>query len=216
MMNKFLIFLAIILIIALTAYFNSRYFQSTPNQTKTSPKTAPSMIEPSISPATHTLAFSIAQFKERITKKPFGIFITPQNSPIQPERFTGYHTGADVEFEDINTDVPVYAIDDGVIIYSNWVSGYGGVLILKINLNNQSRSVLYGHLRPSSLPALGQNFKKGDQMAVLGTPYSEETDNERRHLHFAVLSDDRIDVKGYVQSKSALAGWIDPLTLYPY
>src|SRR4030067_1140465 len=34
---------------------------------------------------------------ERVTKKPFGIFITPQNSPIQPEKFSGFHTGADFE-----------------------------------------------------------------------------------------------------------------------
>ena len=36
----------------------------------------------------------------RITKKPFGIFITTQNSPVQPERFSGYHTGVDVEYKD--------------------------------------------------------------------------------------------------------------------
>ena len=30
---------------------------------------------------------------ERIIKKPFGIKINPANSPVQPERFSGYHTG---------------------------------------------------------------------------------------------------------------------------
>lgn len=47
------------------------------------------------------IVLPIAEFEKRITKKPFGIYITPQNSPVQPERFTGYHTGVDVEYEDI-------------------------------------------------------------------------------------------------------------------
>ena len=37
----------------------------------------------------------IGQTEERITKKPFGIKISPENSPISPERFSGYHTGID-------------------------------------------------------------------------------------------------------------------------
>jgi hypothetical protein len=57
-------------------------------------------------------------------------------------------------------------------------------------------------------------FEKGDPLALLGTGYSSETDGERRHLHFAVLSNDRVDIKGYVQSESDLSGWIDPLTLF--
>jgi len=40
------------------------------------------------------------------------------------------------------------------------------------------------------------------------------TDGERSHLHFAILSDNRIDVRGYVQSESELLGWIDPVILY--
>jgi murein DD-endopeptidase MepM/ murein hydrolase activator NlpD len=160
------------------------------------------------------LDYPIKDFKNRITKKTFGMYITPQNSPVQPERFTGYHLGVDIEYGDVSSDVPVYAISDGTITYSNWVSGYGGVLILKVNINGAPHSVLYGHLRPTSLPSVGTNFKKGQQMAVLGTAYSHETDGERRHLHFSVLSNDRIQLLGYAQTKSQLSGWIDPLTLY--
>jgi hypothetical protein len=36
--------------------------------------------------------------KAGLQKKPFGIYITPENSPVQPENFTGYHTGIDVEY----------------------------------------------------------------------------------------------------------------------
>src|SRR3989338_10346295 len=43
---------------------------------------------------------------ERVTKKPFGKYITPADSPVQPERFSGYHTGADFEVfsNEINTN----------------------------------------------------------------------------------------------------------------
>lgn len=47
--------------------------------------------------------------EERITKKPFGVFVTPQNSPVNPERFRGYHTGTDFEvFENELNKVLLY------------------------------------------------------------------------------------------------------------
>ena len=33
----------------------------------------------------------------RVTKKPYGLKISPQDSPVKPERFNGIHTGADFE-----------------------------------------------------------------------------------------------------------------------
>lgn len=165
-------------------------------------------------PSVPTLADPIAGFKSRITKKPFGIYITPQNSPVQPEKFTGYHTGSDVEYQDVTIDVPVYAIADGMEVAAQSVSGYGGAEILKMNIDGQDRNVLYGHLRLSSLPKMGTKVKKGEQIGLLGTGYSSETSGERRHLHFAVLDSTRIDWRGYVQNKSELSGWIDPVSLY--
>lgn len=157
--------------------------------------------------------YPINEFTTRITKKLFGIYITPQNSPIQPERFTGYHTGVDIEYQDVTTDVPVYAFTDGEVVASQTVLGYGGVFIIKFTWNGKEHTALYGHIRPSSLPALG-HVNKRDKIAVLGTGYGSETDGERRHLHFAILSDARIDYRGYAQTQSELSSWIDPLTLY--
>ena len=215
-MKKILIFIILLLILIALSYSIYKIIQKNqtndPDNTQTSTTSIPSKSSPE-TPSSN-FVFPITQFKERITKKPFSIHVTPQNSPVQPERFTGYHTGTDVEYQDITTDVPVYAIADGEIIYSNFVSGYGGVLILKINISDSVHSILYGHLRPSSLPNIGKTFKKGEQIAVLGTNYSYETDSERRHLHLSVLFDDRIDLKGYVQNQSELSRWIDPLTLY--
>jgi len=218
-MKKFLIPISILIIVAGILIY---YFVFFKQKNTATPSTSPSVsmtpsalaISPSATQNESKLAEPIAEFKSRITKKPFGIYITPQNSPVQPERFTGYHTGVDAEYGDVTTDAPVYAIVDGIITYSKWTSGYGGCFILKVDINGVPHSVLYGHIRPTTLPSVGQQFKKGEQIAVLGTAYSTETDGERRHLHLGILSDDRIDVKGYVSSKSQLSGWIDPLSLY--
>jgi len=204
-------------------YAGIRLYQSKP---KSSSPTSVASISPSpqvtatqtpmIPPNASALAQPVADFKAGVTKKPFGIYISPQNSPVQPERFTGYHTGADAEYADVTADVPVLAIADGTITYSQWTSGYGGCFILKADINGTPHSVLYGHIRPSTLPSVGHKFKKGGQIAVLGTAYSTETDGERRHLHSAILSNSRIDVKGYVSSESQLSGWLDPLKYYKY
>lgn len=212
-MNKYLLIIVFSLAIIISGYFGYQSYvrkKSVPKIVLTpSPTTQAS---PSKSPI--NLALPTGQFKERITKKPFGIYITPPDSPVQPERFTGYHTGVDVEYQDVTADVPVYAIADGTVTAARTVSGYGGVIVIEFSLEGKKHTALYGHIRPSSLPKIGQAVSKGEQIGVLGTGYSAETDGERRHLHFAVLSDNRLDYKGYVQEKLELSGWLDPLSLY--
>jgi murein DD-endopeptidase MepM/ murein hydrolase activator NlpD len=160
------------------------------------------------------LAYPIDEFKKRITKKTFGLLVSPKNSPVSPERFTGYHTGVDVEYQDMKSDVPVYAVADGTVVYSGIVSGYGGVFVIKIKLDGLSHLILYGHIRPGSLPEKNRKVFKGEKLALLGTGYTKETDGERKHLHFAVLSGGELNLKGYVQTKDQLSGWIDPLSFW--
>src|SRR3989344_9153236 len=76
---------------------------------------------------------------ERITKKPFGIKITPQDSPVQPEKFSGYHTGVDYETFDSekNAAIPIKAICDGNVIFKQRVNGYGGVLVQSCQYNDR-------------------------------------------------------------------------------
>lgn len=93
----------------------------------------------------------IAEFETRIIKKPFGIYITPQNSPVQPEKFQGYHTGSDIEYEDVDSEVEVFSIANGKVALSRWVSGYGGVIIISHNIEGENILSLYGHLDPNSL-----------------------------------------------------------------
>lgn len=149
--------------------------------------------------------YPIAEFRERIVKKSFGVYITPQDSPVQPERFKGYHAGVDVEYEDIGVDVPVFAVCDGEIVLSKWVSGYGGALILKCRENYY----LYGHLNVDSIVKKTEVLK-GEQIAILGKGNTSQTDNERKHLHFSI-NKKSADLRGYVQNKSELYDWENPL-----
>ncbi|PIR99006.1 hypothetical protein COT87_01760 [Candidatus Collierbacteria bacterium CG10_big_fil_rev_8_21_14_0_10_44_9] len=162
-----------------------------------------------------TLVFPVAEFKERITKKSFGTYVNPNDSPVSPERFQGYHTGVDVEYADITTDVAVVAIADGLIVFSGRVSGYGGLVVIRHNIDGKSYLVFYGHLNPSSLLAKDASISAGQEIGQLGQAYSSEIDGERRHLHLAVYTGSDINMLGYTQTKEGLSKWIDPLTLWP-
>ncbi|HAP38082.1 TPA: hypothetical protein DIC29_01735 [Candidatus Shapirobacteria bacterium] len=156
----------------------------------------------------------VVGFKKRITKKFFGTIITPVNSPVNPERFSGYHTGVDVEFDDVEDEVVVEAIFDGEIIYLGNVNGYGGVVAEKIFYKNQYFVVIYGHLDPDSLMKNNMYVKKGDKIGILGEGYSQETDGERKHLHLGIVRGEKVNLRGYVQNKDELSGWMDPLELF--
>lgn len=200
MRKKYLILLVILLVCILVFLLNSKKNINNDNTTVIAPTAQPTQSVNKFYP--------IAQFEQRITKKPFGIYITPQNSPVQPERFSGFHTGVDVEYEDTIEDIPVFAVCDGEIVLSRWVSGYGGTVIIKCQINKADYYILYGHLRVSSIT---KNVKilKGDQIAVLGKGKTQETDFERKHLHFSVHKDS-LDLRGYVQKQDELQGWVDP------
>ncbi len=154
------------------------------------------------------LAEPVAEFKKRITKKFFGTYVTPQNSPVKPERFTGYHTGVDVEYGDVSGQVKVMAIDSGKVIMAGPVGGYGQVVVIQ----HQRYLSLYGHVVPSV--KVGQVVAKGEKIAILGKAYSSETGGERKHLHLGIINGLKIDYRGYVQNYNELSGWINPMDLF--
>jgi hypothetical protein len=150
--------------------------------------------------------------RERITKKPFGIEISPASSPVQPERFSGFHTGIDFEtFEsEANTGVNIYAICDGEVIYKNSVNGYGGAVVGLCESENKPITVLYGHLALSSIGYnIGDKLTTGNKIGILGKSFSRETDGERKHLHIGIHLGQDIDFRGYVQTRAELSNWID-------
>lgn len=151
---------------------------------------------------------------DRVTKKQFGIKVSPNNSPVQPEKFSGFHTGVDFEIfpEEIDADIEIRTICAGPVAFKDHVSGYGGVVIQECVLQNKSVTVVYGHLRLSGVVVkLNQNLNKGQLLGVLGKGFSKETDGERKHLHLAIHKGETISLLGYVGNSNLLDKWIDPI-----
>jgi len=158
------------------------------------------------------LYLPVSDAASRITKKPFGIYITPATSPVSPEKFSGFHTGVDFETleNEQDTHVEVFAVCDGVVKAKQRVSGYGGVFIQSCTINNEDVTVLYGHLALSTISFnTGDTVKPGDSIGLLGAPFSQDTDGERKHLHLGIHKGVEINYKGYVSIESALSDWID-------
>ena len=154
--------------------------------------------------------------RARVTKKPFGIKVSPENSPVSPERFEGYHTGVDFEIfsDEEDTDISIYAICTGPLTFKNNAKGYGGVAVQQCTLDNNDVTVVYGHLKLDSISAeLNQTLSQGQQIGILGHGYSKETDGERKHLHLGIHKGETVNLLGYVQDPDSLDGWIDVLTL---
>jgi murein DD-endopeptidase MepM/ murein hydrolase activator NlpD len=153
----------------------------------------------------------IGQADQRVTKKPFGIYITPQTSPIQPEKFTGFHTGTDFEtfVSEASADVPFYAICEGQILQKRTATGYGGMLVQSCTINSQAVTVIYGHIKLSSIAkTIGDNLSAGEQIGFLGQPPTE-TNSERKHLHLGIHIGTTVNILGYVQKQSDLTSWLD-------
>jgi len=214
-MLKYFLYTLVVLVVAAGLYIvisqNNKPADGLPSQSVATNK-------PSTTEVKSDLVSPISDALSRITKKTFGLKISPQNSPISPERFTGYHTGVDFETLDSeqNIDVPVYAICSGPLVLKKWASGYGGVAVQKCQLAGEDVTVVYGHLKLASLTAeVNQVLAAGDQLGILGKGYSTETDNERRHLHLSIHKGVVINIKGYVPTKNQLESWLDVTPYLP-
>lgn len=143
------------------------------------------------------------------TYKVFGQFVD--------DRFYGYHAGEDVEVlpEFEGSDIEVRAAAEGYIVYKNWVGGYGGVVIIEHEIAGEIYRSLYGHLDLDSVTqAVGEPLQKGEVFALLGDPYSTQTDGERQHLHFSVWKGGAVQLAGYVTNENELEEWLDPQDFY--
>ncbi|MFH0873352.1 MAG: M23 family metallopeptidase [Candidatus Komeilibacteria bacterium] len=213
------IIVALIVIVLSRTYFRPPVIVNTElppdniNRAIPTPPTHPlASTTPTINTNASTFSLPLDRALERITKKPFGIYITPQNSPVQPEKFSGYHTGVDFETfaEEANTQVTIKTICAGKVIYKQRVSGYGGVFIQSCEYNGEAITVLYGHLALSTIQLkVGDEIKAGTVIGYLGAGYSYDTDGERKHLHLGIHKGSAVELKGYVQSASELSGWLD-------
>jgi len=157
------------------------------------------------SPSSVTLP--VDEYEARRSFKGFGEYID--------DRFVGYHVADDIEFTDADEAVPVYAIADGTVVYANWVSGYGGLLILEHVIDGVIYQALYGHVDPASLTQkIGESVLMGQQVAVLGDESLQETDGERKHLHFGLHKGTERRFQGYEASSEEVEYWINPSAFF--
>ena len=219
-MNKFLSIKILVIIIIVALIFGLsllvvKYFQPKQNLVNQPPvvnqvvnnNPEPIIIQPK-------LALPLDQALSRVTKKPFGIYITPKNSPISPEKFSGYHTGVDFEIfpNEENKDITVSAVCVGKLLLKKYAAGYGGVAVELCKLDNQDVTIIYGHLKLSSIDLkVDQAIAAGEKIGILGKGYSSETDGERKHLHLGVHKGSTVNLLGYVQDKNLLSDWFNAL-----
>ncbi|WP_046759006.1 peptidoglycan DD-metalloendopeptidase family protein [Kordia jejudonensis] len=106
-----------------------------------------------------------------------------------PETERNIHLGLDLW---IAAETPIYTPLDGEVhsFQNNTNFGdYGPTIILKHTIENVTFYTLYGHLSLTSLNDIqvGQQFKKGDQIATLGD--ARVNGDYPPHLHFQVIRD---------------------------
>lgn len=109
----------------------------------------------------------------------------------RPDPFTGVwrnHSGMDIA---ARTGTPILAAEDGVVIYSGWIDGYGYTIIID---HGGGLSTLYAHASKLIAQA-GQSVSRGDTVALVGsTGYSTGP-----HLHFEVrLNGTRVEPLDYL------------------
>lgn len=142
-----------------------------------------------------------------VTKKKFGEFFN--------DRFYGYHVGDDLEVNDTSKTYQVFSIANGTVRYIDDVSGYGGVMVIEHTIGDAKINAIYGHiaLNSTTLKA-GDTVTKAQVLAELGDHESEETDGERKHLHFALYKGDELRLNGYVNGEELTGLWINPTEFF--
>jgi murein DD-endopeptidase MepM/ murein hydrolase activator NlpD len=106
-----------------------------------------------------------------------------------------YHLGIDL-FVSVGTKL--HAPLEGRVVVSEYeegISNYGGLIVLKHDINETTFYSLYGHLNKDFLPKIGQIIKKGEVFGKIGD--TNENGYWIPHLHLQVFTE-----KGYV------GGWL--------
>lgn len=161
--------------------------------------------------------YPMNHYLERQTVKGFGSFIDDnfyksKENLFPYNRFYGYHAGVDLEvfLNEQNQLVPVYTVSSGTISYIGLLSGYGGVILEK--LDNINHTSLYGHVKIRNLSfVVGDHIGAGQILTYLGDAFSDETSKERKHLHFALHKGTDLYFHGHEGSLDVLSSkWENP------
>ncbi|MGH0518008.1 SH3 domain-containing protein [Bacillus toyonensis] len=88
------------------------------------------------------------------------------------------HHGLDIAASGI---VPIVAAAEGVVTRSYYSTSYGNVVFISHNINGQTYTTVYAHLKSRSVSA-GQKVKRGQQLGIMGNTGQ----SEGQHLHFEI------------------------------
>lgn len=162
----------------------------------------------------------VQESSKRPTPLAFGQYVTPDpaQNPIEPpERFVGFHVGTDYEVtaEELDAEVPVYAICTGTGAFSGFAKGYGGLFVEECTIFGEPAVVIYGHLRLDGLPKVHESVQVGQQIGVLAPANSKDSDGNRKHLHLGIHKGPALDIRGYVQYESEINQFLDPQLVVP-
>jgi len=152
-------------------------------------------------------SYPLDRYPDRASKKEFAQYFDTGwyrgKEAEFPLKFTGYHTGIDLEIfpQEQNLPVPVYAVTSGKIAFAGNVSGYGGVILFRPE--SDPVTFLYGHVKLSGVKT-GEDYSPGQVLSYLGDAFSSQTGGERKHLHFAIYRGTNNYFRGYEESLSGL------------
>ncbi len=108
----------------------------------------------------------------------------------------GMHYGVDIAQ---GGPVPIVAAADGQVYVSHYSSSYGNVVYILHNINGQTYTTVYAHMRVSMVSE-GATVKKGQQIGIMGNT----GDSHGQHLHFELY-----------QGKWAYHAAINPMGIVP-
>ncbi len=100
--------------------------------------------------------------------------------PISNKR--NYHTGIDIA---TSIASPVYAAAEGVVVHSDWLGGYGKLIIIQ---HRNNKKTYYAH-NIELLVDKGDRVKKGKVIALSGNSGR----STGPHLHFEIRTNNRVE-----------------------
>ncbi|MCF6138736.1 murein hydrolase activator EnvC family protein [Pseudalkalibacillus berkeleyi] len=110
-----------------------------------------------------------------------GMFMKPANAGITSgfgSRWGKQHAGIDLAR---GGTVPIVASASGTVIKSYYSSSYGNVVFIAHNINGQTYTTVYAHLRNRQV-GNGASVKKGQQIGIMGNTGR----STGQHLHFEI------------------------------